>query len=391
MNGNAEDSDPIASFQSLSEDERRQAINNMTDAERLELAGLKQGQDLYDAAFIVKGILGGILNRYQHHERQRNSQSNTAKEVMAKPVPPLLKHEKPAAEQANLNLLTDEDVWDILDPNGVFQELGVKVSDKWFDHAAKEFSSIEGLDATATDNSSATTYLLSILRIAIDLYEYVREAYLNEPAQSGIAESDFQLVAQEAFKTADKEHLFFAAFEHAGQNGFIKYIQRPGYLVYGTHGAMVPINILSLSIQGRRFLRRQLGNIPNLPEIAPIENDNTANSNVQAAASGDGGGEENTASEKSEPETAPGKAEAASVTTQDQRAAWFGVDIRTIRNWDTGKTRVPPGYSANADRATLEGMGKLYQTCKINRKQARLLNRFDAHDSTHRDESPMLP
>ncbi|MDR1534332.1 MAG: hypothetical protein LBU64_04455 [Planctomycetota bacterium] len=78
-------------------------------------------------------------------------------------------------------------------------------------------------------------------------------------------------------------------------------------------------------------------------------------------------------------------AEVAPVTTQEQRATWFGVDVRTIRNWDTGKTSAPSTYDINADQAMLEGMGKIYQAGKATRKKVRLINRFDARDQ---DEPP---
>ena len=76
-------------------------------------------------------------------------------------------------------------------------------------------------------------------------------------------------------------------------------------------------------------------------------------------------------------------------TTQAQRAAWFDVDVKTIRNWDKKKpSAAPPGYNANFDKATLEGIGKLYRAERASRMQANLLNRFDARDNTRRDDPP---
>jgi hypothetical protein len=68
------------------------------------------------------------------------------------------------------------------------------------------------------------------------------------------------------------------------------------------------------------------------------------------------------------------------VTTQAQRAVWYGVSEKTIRNWDTEATPFPPGYDKNDDARTHERKGKLYKADLKDRKEARLQNRFDARD-----------
>lgn len=54
--------------------------------------------------------------------------------------------------------LTEDDVWDILDPEHVFRDIGVEVSNEWLNYVANGFSSIGDID-TATAEADRTNVI----------------------------------------------------------------------------------------------------------------------------------------------------------------------------------------------------------------------------------------
>lgn len=76
------------------------------------------------------------------------------------------------------------------------------------------------------------------------------------------------------------------------------------------------------------------------------------------------------------------------IITQAQAAVAYGVEIRTIRNWESNPDSAPAEYVGRNNRADLKTQGLLYQARKEEQRKARVMNRGDYRDYNRQERPP---
>lgn len=172
-------------------------------------------------------------------------------------------------EDAEAFRLAEDDIWEILDPNNALPPM--EVSDEWYDWGKVEFETAFAVDTVNYDETRLSVALLRCLRVAIDYYEYHRVVYEHQKPLGGIYQDDFEIIAQTLFNAANIGQFLTTTFSSINHGQYIRHIHVANRPLFGTVGSPVPVYALNLSIQGRRYLRQQLGALDDPPRIEPDE------------------------------------------------------------------------------------------------------------------------